>query len=147
MQSRLLATSMVISLLGPIAVSAGAKSPKLMMDCHEMDGGSPSPHASFYEVRGNDLLRHGRTRIVRISTAGKMLFLSRTQDDEGPEDAFATHVRSGHIVVRTVYWQRPGQKRRRAFHDTYDFRAKTIIRSTGGGDTCHHDAWKGDEEG
>lgn len=146
MQSRLVAI-MAIFLLSPTVVAVGAKTPKLMMDCHEMDGGSPSPHASFYEVQGNDLLRHGRTRIMKISTAGKMLFLSRTNDDKGPEDAFATHVRKGHVVVRTVYWQRPGQARRRAFHDTYDFRAKTIIRSTGGGDTCHHDAWKGDEEG
>ena len=146
MQSRLLAT-MAIFLLGPTAVSAGAQNPELMMDCHEMDGGSPSPYASFYEVRGNDLLRHGRTRIVKLSTAGEMLFLSRTQDDRGPEDAYATHVRNGHVVIRTVYWQRPGQEMRKAFHDTYDFHAKTIISSSGGGDACYHDAWKGDEEG
>lgn len=146
MLSRLIAT-VTIFLLNTTAVSAGAQSSKLMMDCHEMDRGSPSPHASFYEVQGKDLLRHGRTRVAKISTAGKMLFLGRTQDGKGTEDAFATHVRRGHIVVRTVYWQRPGQKRREAFHDTYDFRAKTITPSTGGGDTCHHDAWKGGEEG
>jgi hypothetical protein len=146
MRTRLTAI-LTISLLSAATVSANAQSAKLMMDCHEMDGGSPSPHASFYEVRGNDLLRHGRTRIATISSAGKMLFLSRTQDDKGPEDAFASHVRNGHVVVRTVYWQRPGQKMRKAFQETYDFRARTITRSTGGGDTCHHDAWKGDEEG
>jgi len=146
MQSRAIAI-MALLLLGPTPGSAAAPGPNLMMDCHEMEGGSPSPYASFYELRGDDLLRHGRTRIAKISTAGKMLFLSRTEDDKGPEDAFATHVRDGHVVVRTVYWQRPGEEMREAFHDTYDFRARTIMRSTGGGDTCHHDAWKGDEEG
>ena len=146
MQTRMLA-AMAFALLAPTGVSAGEQDPEMMMDCHEMLGGSPSPYASFYEVRGNDLLRHGRTRLATISTAGEMLFLSRTQDDRGPKDAYATHVRNGHIVVRTVYWQSPGQEMRKAFSDTYDFRAKTIISSTGGGDACYHDAWMGDEEG
>lgn len=131
-----------------VAAPVSAEAPRLMMSCHELDAGRPSDFASFYEVEGPNLYRTGRERKVLLSTTGKLLHLSRTQDDEGPQDAFATHVLAGHVLKRTVYWQRPGQPRRAAFSETYDFAAQTIVSASDDGeDSCHHDAFKGDEEG
>ena len=130
----------------------GAAAPKqrpaaeLSMSCHELFNGKPNDHASFYTVKGDKLVRDDPWTSHIVSTAGKMLFLSRTQDKKGPEESFATHMLKGHVLVRTVFRRRPGQTLVKAFSETYDFRKQTIVSSIDREDSCHSNPWPVDEE-
>jgi hypothetical protein len=141
--------SAIIAVAWLLLVAAAPKprpAAELSMSCHELFNGRPSDHASFYTVKGDKLVRHDPWRSGIVSSAGKMLFLSRTTDKKGPEESFARHVLKGHVLVRTVYRRRPGQKLVKAFDETYDFRKQTIVDTLDREDSCHHNPWPIDEE-
>jgi hypothetical protein len=141
--------SVIIALAWLLLAAAAPKprpAPELMMTCHEMFNGKPDDYASFYVVKGNNLVREDRWSSRIASTAGKMLFLSRTTDKKGPEESFATHVLKGHVLVRTVYHRRPGQKLVKGSSETYDFRKQTIVDTIDPEDSCHSNPWPVDDE-
>lgn len=68
------------------------------------------------------------------------MHLSRTEDDEGPQDAFASHTVQGDVLTRTVLWQRVGQSPKTAFVERYNFSKQTVVDAETGEDECHHNA-------
>lgn len=123
------------------AADSEGRTAEQVITCHLLIGGRPSPEPTIYELVGADFYSKspGADRQL-ISSEGKLVHLSRTQDDEGPQDSFASHTVEGNILTRTVLWQRPGQAPRTAFVDRYDFRRQTVVDAETGQDSCHHDA-------
>ena len=125
---------------GALAVSA-KRAPRRVITCHLLLAGRPSPEPTIYELAGTDLYSTapGGDRLL-ISSEGKLVHLSRIEDDEGSQDTFASHIVQGHVLTRTVLWQRPGQAPETASVEQFDFSGQTIIDAETGEDTCYHDA-------
>ena len=125
------------------AVSAGAsplprREPALVMTCHPLLNGEPMNEVTSYSLVGPDLFTQAAGRTLRISNAGKPLFLSRDLDRGLPVFSWADHLRAGQIVVRRVYWKTGDGPRRLRSTERYDFQRQTLTRSGIRGDTCHH---------
>lgn len=113
----------------------------LEITCHELIGGEPSPSVTTYVLRGAMLYSISPNQSpILISEEGSTIQISTTQDDEGLENSLATHTRDGDRVIRTVFWQRPGQNKRVAFTEVYDFRNQLVVDSETGEDSCNHEA-------
>lgn len=123
------------------APHATASSAARLITCHELIGGKPSPEATTYELLGRKFYSRvpGGERQL-ISAEGELVNLGRSEDDEGPQDSFASHTVQGVVLTRTVLWQRPGQASRTAFVERYDFRKQAVLDADTGEDTCHHNA-------
>lgn len=113
----------------------------LEITCHELIDGELSPSVTTYVLKGTLLYSISPNQNpILISEEGSTIQISTTQDDEGQENSLATHTRNGDRVIRTVFWQRPGQNKRVAFTDVYDFRNQLVVDSETGEDSCNHEA-------
>lgn len=122
------------------AVAHRAAASRNIITCHELIGGKPSPEPTIYELDGTDFYSSSPERAKRlISSEDKLVPLGRTEDDEGPQDAFASHTLQGDLLTRTVLWQRVGRAPRTAFVERYNFRKQTVLDSDGT-DSCYHSA-------
>ncbi|QNA84079.1 hypothetical protein G4G27_08825 [Sphingomonas sp. So64.6b] len=135
-RSYLIGAVMVVSSITIAHGESRAAPPALTMTCHELLRGVPSKDATIYEVIGTDMFATGAAGRKKISTVGSQLYLGTVRDARGPIDSYAIHSRKGMMVTRSVYEQRPGQKKRLFFTDRYDFARHRVIGSDGK-DSCH----------
>ena len=127
-----------LALTGP----AVAQRASLRMTCHELLQGQPMRDATVYQLVGNTLYRDGTTGRVAISREGRRLDLGFTRDRGVVTRSYASHVRRGTTVRRTVFWQVGRGPVRPQFTETFDFARQRVTGMDGPRDTCNHNAFR-----
>ena len=136
--------SSAIMLIASCAFMEGAAppltaAPQLTMSCHELLNGEPMGDPTEFFLIGSDLFTKAAGQVVRISTAGKPLFLSHNVSGGISTSTWAEHFREGFVISRRVYWKRGSGPRRVRYTERYHFRNQVLKRSDQRGDACHHD--------
>ena len=134
-----------VAILATLAVAgpamARSPAPPLRMTCHELLQGQPSRDATVYQLIGDTLYRDGPTGRLAISREGRRIALGMARDRGVVTRSYASHVRRGTTVRRTVFWQVGRGAVRPRFTETFDFARQRVTGLGGPEDSCHHDAY------